>query len=257
MRWRPLTVLALLLAAWAMGAAQAQVKAEDVPLEEWAVGVLAADWRASDGTPIEAFENARRDLTRAFGEAGFDPVNIADLSLRPRWLGGTSLVSELAFAAIASRAQSAKAGCLLYFTSHGSPEGIVLGSEGLLSPLRMAALVNEWCGERPTVVVVSACYSGVFVPALAAPNRMVMTAARPDRSSFGCSADSDYPYFDACVIKSLPTADDFVHLASMTRRCVAFWERAENLMPPSEPLVDMGADVEDLFVFLNFERPAP
>lgn len=158
MRWRSLTVLALLLAAWGMGAAQAQVKAEDVPLEEWAVGVLAADWRASDGTPIEAFENARRDLTRAFGEAGFDPVNIVDLSLRPRWLGGTSLVSELAFAAIASRAQSAKAGCLLYFTSHGSPEGIVLGSEGLLSPVRMDALVNEWCGERPTVVVVSACY---------------------------------------------------------------------------------------------------
>jgi hypothetical protein len=34
------------------------------------------------------------------------------------------------------------------------------------------------------------------------------------------------------------------------------WSTSD-LMPPSEPLVHMGADVEDLFVFLNFERPAP
>lgn len=257
MQLRALLALALFFVAGSAGAARAQVEPADVPLEEWAVGILAADWRAGDGTPIEAFENSRRDLKKAFGLAGFDPVNIADLSLRPRWLGGTSLVSDLAFAAIEARAKSAQAGCLLYFISHGSPEGIVLGSEGLLSPVRMDSLIDQWCGERPTVVVVSACYSGVFISELAAPNRMIMTAARPDRSSFGCSPDSDYPYFDACVLQSLPVADDFVHLAGLTRRCVATRERAENLVPPSEPLTHMGADVEDLFVFLNFERPAP
>lgn len=258
MQWRALIALAVLFAAWDAGLARAQkVEATDVPLREWAVGILAADWRASDGTPIEAFENSRRDLKKAFGSAGFDPVNIADLSLRPRWLGGTSLVSELAFAAIEAKAKSAEAGCLLYFLSHGTPEGIVLGSEGLLSPARLDALIDRWCGERPTVVVVSACFSGVFISGLAAPNRMIMTAARPDRSSFGCSPDSEYPYFDACVLQSLPVADDFVHLASLTRRCVHTRERAENLVPPSEPLTQMGSDVEDLFVFLNFERPLP
>ncbi|MFN4102102.1 MAG: C13 family peptidase, partial [Pararhodobacter sp.] len=107
---------------------------------------------------------------------------------------------------------------------------------------------------RPTVVIVSACYSGVFVPVLAAPNRMILTAARADRVSFGCTADAQYPYFDGCVLSSLPGAEDFVHLASQTRRCVAAREKAERLTPPSEPMTRIGADVEDLFVFLNFER---
>lgn len=257
MQWRILLALTLFWFSGGAGLARAQVQPADVPFGEWAVAILAADWRAGDGTPIEAFENTRRDLKKAFGSAGFDPVNIADLSLRPRWLGGTSMVSDLAFAAIEARARAAQAGCLLYFISHGSPEGIVLGSEGLLSPVRMNALIHQWCADRPTVVVVSACYSGIFISELAAPNRMIMTAARPDRSSFGCSPESDYPYFDGCVLQSMPVADDFVHLASLTRRCVATRERAEKLVPPSEPLTHIGADVEDLFVFLNFERAQP
>ena len=60
---------------------------------------------------------------------------------------------------------------------------------------------SSWCQARPTVVVISACYSGIFVDGLAAPNRMIMTAARRDRSSFGCSEDATYPYFDAVTGK--------------------------------------------------------
>src|SRR6202042_1601434 len=73
---------------------------------------------------------------------------------------------------------TAKSGCLIYFTSHGSPDGIVLG-DGLMTPAAMARIIDDACGERPAVVVVAACYSGVFIPPLAAPNRMVLTAARP------------------------------------------------------------------------------
>jgi hypothetical protein len=101
---------------------------------------------------------------------------------------------------------------------------------------------------------VSACYSGTFLRRLSAPHRMIMTAARADRTSFGCSAEAKYPYFDGCILESLPAADDFVHLASLTSRCVSERERAEGLVPPSEPMTHIGEDVDDFFVFLNFER---
>lgn len=235
--------------------AHARISPDETPLDQWAVVILAADWRASDGVPIDAFENARRALARGFAEAGFDPSRITSLSMRPVSLGGYSLTSEDVFGAFEAQAMSATAGCLIYLTSHGVPEGMVLGSEGILSPARLNALVSGWCGERPTVVVVSACYSGVFIPALAAPNRLVMTAARPDRSSFGCGPGSDYPYFDGCVLDSLPDADDFVHLASLTRRCVAEREVQGRLFPPSEPQTFVGEDVQKLFIFLDFARP--
>ncbi len=245
---------ALLLAAALAGRAHAEPSVEDVPLKDWAVGILAADWRDSEGAPIDAFENARRDLARAFAGVGFDPGNITHMSLRPREHGGFSLRSDEVFSAFEKQAAAAPAGCLFYFTSHGVPEGIVLGGEGLLSPDQLNGLIGQWCGERPTVVVVSACYSGVFVPALAASNRLVMTAARPDRSSFGCGAGMLYPVFDNCVLDSLVDADDFVDLAKLTRQCVATRERQQRLWPPSEPQANIGAGVDDLFVFLNFDR---
>ncbi|WP_430648720.1 C13 family peptidase [Bradyrhizobium neotropicale] len=39
---------------------------------------------------------------------------------------------------------------------------------------------------RHKVVVISACYSGVFVPRLANPYLLVITAADADHPSFGC-----------------------------------------------------------------------
>lgn len=250
-----LLVLTLLAAAIAAGPARAHYAVEEAPLKDWAVGILAADWRDSEGTPIDAFENARRALAEAFAQAGFNPDNITHLSLRPRDLGGFSLSSREVFAAFEAQARSAQAGCLYYFTSHGMPEGMVIGREGFLSPEQLNELINQWCGERPTVVIVSACYSGVFAPALQAANRLVITAARPDRSSFGCSTSAQYPYFDGCILESLGFADDFVHLANLARRCVAGRELRERLWPPSEPQAVIGADVERFFIFLDFERP--
>ncbi|MCA8900069.1 MAG: hypothetical protein KDA53_02350 [Hyphomonas sp.] len=253
--WRRAVVTLLAGLIWP-AAALAQVQPDPAGFSNWAVGIVAADWRDSEGGTIEAFENAKTALTKGFESVGFRAENITSLSLRPNQTNGWALASEVAFASIASKAAAASSGCLLYFTSHGSPEGIVLGREGVLGPGRMNSLVTEWCGERPTVVVVSACYSGVFVPALAGPNRLVMTAARPDRSSFGCEADFEYTVFDGCVLQSLPEADDFVDLSSRTRRCVAGLERRLRLTP-SEPQSFVGADVEDLFIFQNFSRPPP
>lgn len=249
-----LLILVFLGIACTAGTARAQYNVEDAPLRDWAVGILAADWRDSEGTPIDAFENARRALADAFASAGFSADNITHLSLRPRELGGFSLSSGEVFAAFEAQAQSAQAGCLYYFTSHGIPEGMVIGREGFLSPEQLNSLISQWCGERPTVVIVSACFSGVFAPALQAANRLVITAARPDRSSFGCSTTAQYPYFDGCVLESLPYADDFVHLANLTRRCVSGREVREQLWPPSEPQAVIGADVERFFIFLDFER---
>ena len=96
---------------------------------------------------------------------------------------------------------------------------------------------------RPSVIVMSSCYSGQFVPALAGENRIIMTAARPDRTSFGCGNDLKYTFFDQCFLESLPKSGDFPGLADATTACVAGRESREHIGPPSEPQLSIGANV--------------
>lgn len=246
-------IVAAALATAGPGATQSAVGQGSVGrFDGWASAVIAADWRDGGGRPIEAFDNARRDVTRGLLASGLPRDSLIDLSLRPDAAAPVTVAEAVSRIGEASR--QATRGCLLYFTSHGSPEGLVFGPDVTLTPAAMASLVRQWCGARPTVVIVSACYSGVFINALAAPNRMVLTAARRDRSSFGCAAEESWPWFDGCVIESLPAANDFLGLAAGTRACVARKEQAAGITVPSEPQMFVGAEMQLRLPTLRFDR---
>lgn len=237
--------LALVLAVGLLGRPAA---ADPAAFSDWAAVFVAGDYHAHSGATSEVFDNARRDAASAFVRAGFSPAHIRQFSVRPeRYPDQKPLRADFRSVKDELRrlAAQARGGCLVYLTSHGSPEGFLLG-ERLLGPQALANVVGDACGTRPTVVVVSACYSGVFAPALSAPNRMVMTAARPDRSSFGCTEDDKYPYFDACLLQTLPKAGDFADLARRTRACVDARETAEKLTPASEPQTRIGGALAPL-----------
>jgi hypothetical protein len=212
---------------------------------DWAVIVVAGDWRAHDGGPTEGFDNARRDVSAALIAIGFRAEDLAQFSVRPERyptshvLAATTPMIGTTLDALASRTQS---GCLLYFTSHGTRRGMVLNG-AIIVPDDLAHLVDATCGDRPTVVIISACYSGVFVPALQSKNRMVITAARADRTSFGCGQDDKYPYFDACLIANLQSAHGFLQLADRVRDCVSKREYETGVSLPSEPQISIGASV--------------
>ncbi|HTK35719.1 MAG TPA: C13 family peptidase [Caulobacteraceae bacterium] len=218
---------------------------ESGPFSNWAAVFVAGDWRAHSGGPSEAFDNARHDLAEAFIAAGFSRQNVREFSTHPeRYPDGAPFPSQVQTIAneLASLADPAKTGCLVYFTSHGSPEGAVVGA-ALLTPAVAKRMLDLTCGTRPTVVVMSACFSGVFVPALAGPNRMVLTAARRDRSSFGCGESDRYPYFDACVLESMGKAQDFAALGRSAIACVSRREKEEGLAPASEPQISIGGEL--------------
>ncbi|MDP2764933.1 MAG: C13 family peptidase [Brevundimonas sp.] len=245
-------ILAVLLGLAAP--AQAQTAASAGRFQGWTSAIVAADWRDGANRPIEAFDNARRDLVKGFLGAGFPRATMVDYSLRPD-VPQPSSASDVLDGLNAAAARGT-AGCLLYFTSHGVPTAMVFGDEPRMTPDMMANLVRGACGTRPTVVIVSACYSGIFVNALAAPNRMVLTAASRERTSFGCGADETYPWFDGCVIETLPTATDFLALAAGTRACVARKETERGVSPASEPQMFVGAEMQLRLPTLRFNRPA-
>ncbi len=67
-----------------------------------------------------------------------------------------------------------------------------------------------------------------------------MTAARPDRTSFGCGQADRYTFFDECFLQSIGTSHNFPDLAAAVRSCVATREVKEKATPPSEPQVFIG-----------------
>ena len=229
------------------------------PFDDWAAVVVAGDFHAHSGVESEAFDNARRDVSHALIEAGFQPDHLRQFSTRPeRYPTEHLMLSEpqLIGTQLANIASQARGGCLIYFTSHGSPAGVVVGPR-LLSPAGMSRIVDDACGERPTVVIISACFSGVFIPPMSRPDRLVLTAARPDRTSFGCGEADRYPYFDTCMLETMPRAKDFGDLSRGVQACVAAKETATGMAPPSEPQLYIGPQFRPLVPFYPFPPRRP
>ena len=92
---------------------------------------------------------------------------------------------------------------LVHLVSHGDSNGDLVLTEKQL-PLNNMSVADgaQWLGglrARHQWIIVSACYSGQWAEALARPNRAVFTSAAADRTSFGCSDDSERTWFSAAL----------------------------------------------------------
>lgn len=129
----------------------------------------------------------------------------------------------------------------IYLTSHGSRNhDLNLDVPRIqfadLPASELAALLKP-LKERDKVIVISACYSGGFIKPLQDEKTMVITAARADRVSFGCSEDNDFTYFGrALFANALNQTDDLVRAFELAKVEVSAREKEQNF-EPSEPQI--------------------
>lgn len=117
----------------------------------------------------------------------------------------------------------------LYLTSHGSRDKeFVLDQDDMeLADLRAADLgrMLRDSGIRWRVLVISSCYSGGFIDDLKDDHTLVITAARHDRTSFGCSDENDFTYFGRAFFKeALPGSRSFQDAFRQADKLVSQWE---------------------------------
>lgn len=127
----------------------------------------------------------------------------------------------------------------IYLTSHGSSEHELSIDQPRLQlsdlPASELAALLKPLNDRHKVVVISACYSGGFIPPLKNDKTLVMTAARADRVSFGCSEENDFTYFGrALFAEAFNETDDLNRAFELAKAKVAEREQAEEF-EPSEP----------------------
>ena len=239
MAWRFFACPALvMLALVSLCAAQAQTSGI---AGNWQVVLAAGD----DAEPV--FDNATRAMTRRLAAGGVPIDNIHRLSASATELGGEV---ELAYGdTLLRRIAELPAGpgdrCLIFLTSHGERgAGLWLArSNRALSPDELAGALSRGCAAVPTIVIVSACYSGGFATGkMAKPNRVILTAARGDRPSFGCQAHRTYKFFDECLLGALPQSPTWRAVFDGADRCVRRMEQALGVRP-SEPQAYFGRTV--------------
>ena len=147
---------------------------------------------------------------------------------------------------------------LLYMTSHGSRQhDFVLNQKGMrlpyLSARTLAQMLDE-SGIKYQMVIMSACYSGGIIPLVKGPDRLVMTSAAADRTSFGCSDDSKMTYFGRALFsEAFPQHKDWVSTFDIARDWIQHKEQAEKITP-SKPQIAVGADIRQKLAQLPLKQ---
>jgi hypothetical protein len=231
------------------------------PVSEQPSGVSAVSngppqripWRATavaGDDSAQVFDNAVEEISEILAARGVHPIDRftsdpmvarADLPI--------ATAQSVSDALDAAKPQPGQ-GCLVFITSHGSRGGVLmrddLDNRQILDPSALGRILDQGCGKAPTVAIVSACFSGIFIGGVTeAPNRIILTAARDDRTSFGCGHEEQFTYFDGCLFKAWPDSQSWQALFLATEACVRRKEDALGFRH-SEPQAYFGSAVKDL-----------
>jgi hypothetical protein len=215
--------------------------------------VAGGSWQAvlAAGDDAErVFDDATRTLAQRLRAAGVPSGNIHRLSASAAELhGGVEPATvENLLQRVSDLPVRAGDRCLIFLTSHGERgAGLWLArSQRALRPEELARALSRGCRAAPTVVIVSSCYSGTFATGpMAKPNRIILTASRRDRPSFGCQAERTYTFFDGCLLAVMPKGSSWEAVFADAKSCVSRKERALGEQP-SEPQAYFGAAAANL-----------
>ena len=221
----------------------------------YTIGV--AGWAGED-VFIKELDGALASLTKALPIAGrvVRLVNSAD-TVRTIPIATRDTIAA-AVRAIGDVMDKGEDVLILFMTSHGTRGGFVLQLPGRrmveFAPRELAKILDS-AGIQNRVVIVSACYSGSFVPPLANDNTIVITAADARNPSFGCAPGREWTFFgDAFFNRALRPGTDLQRAFNGARITISEWELSDNLTP-SNPQAHFGPAVVEKLAPLFAARP--
>ncbi len=171
---------------------------------------------------------------------------------------GTPASLSMALAQLAATMDVEEDVLVLFTTSHGTPNGLYYhyGDQGFggISPSRLRGIFDE-LGITNRLVIVNACFSGIFVSGLASENSAIVSAASAGLTSFGCDPGNDWTYFgDAFVNNALRQPQPLGAAFEQASALVADWE-ADRGLPASNPMFSIGRGAVQWLTALEARMP--
>ena len=178
-------------------------------------------------------EYANTLLGERFGAAGHELLLVNNPATLSRYPLATLTNLETAVGAVAEKMDLDNDILFLLLTSHGTQDHLLYVN---MDPLPLDSIAPEDLADifakakiRYKVIVISACYSGGFIDALKDDTTMIVTAARADRTSFGCGSDSDITDFGrAYLVNGLNHNDTFSGAFAEANKLVDAWETRDH-----------------------------
>ena len=200
-----------------------------------------------DSDPVFAREagEAARVLSHRYGAVGRTLFLAAGSDEKPAGTPqGSPSTLATALAAVAAKMDVNEDVLILFATTHGDPvSGLVYrdgtNGAGMIAPQRLATLLDGLQIKR-RMILLSACYAGVFLPMLSSEDSIIITAASANRTSFGCAPGNDWTFFgDALINNALRKPQPLGIASDEAVELIRNWEAARDLIS-SRPQVYFG-----------------
>jgi Peptidase C13 family len=213
---------------------------------------------AGDGTQdvfLHELEYAQKSLNERYATQNRSLLFVNNLRSTHKYPLATLENLQRGLKSIAGKMNIREDVLLLFATSHGSPDRTLsvqlpafqmnaLSANHIRSALDASGITNR-------IIIISACYSGGFIPVLENENTAIWTASAFNRTSFGCSNDRKLTYFgDAFFQQSLPKAASLEDAFDKSMTLIADWERRDSL-EHSQPMSSIGTQIRPLLVSIE------
>lgn len=187
--------------------------------------VFLREMRFVKGLFDERLRTAGRSIVLANGTQALEQLPLASVTNLQRALGQ-----------VGRRMDPAEDVLVLFLSAHGDEAHRLSAVQpplqlASLTPTALSRMLQE-SGIRWRVIIVSACYAGGYIEPLRDANTVVIAAAAPDRTSFGCEHGRDFTYFGEAYFRDgLAQTPSLTAAFDVARERVAKKEAAEGLTP--------------------------
>lgn len=217
--------------------------------------VLSVGFNSDPVFQREAAE-AAKVLSRRYKAVGRTISMAAGSDLLPQ---GSPDNLAAALDAISKKMNPAEDVLILFVTTHGSPDGGLIYQDGetgvgAVGPQRLSSLLEQY-GFKRQMVILSACFAGIFVPALYGEEHVTVTAASAEKTSFGCVPSNDWTFFgDAFINNAMRKPQPLIKAVDEAMVMIKGWETQYKL-DPSQPQIYLGSKADSWLTLLDSRAP--
>ncbi|MGB1236216.1 MAG: C13 family peptidase [Planktomarina sp.] len=137
-------------------------------------------------------------------------------------------------------------------TTHGNVDVLAVKVPGKpvagVSADAVANFLSPLNNDRQ-VIILQACYSGSLIDELAHPNRIILTAAADDRSSFGCRPNNTNTWFIESLNTALAKGGSWASVFEDTKNIVRAKEESQGIGRDafSNPMFYIGSNMQHVW----------